>query len=334
MFQFSNITIIIIAGAAILSAVFTFFAGKIAAHFKIVDQPDERKIHKQPIPLMGGAAIFLAFNIIVAILLLLGELNFENFRLKNLLGIVVAGLFLIVGGILDDKFNLKPAVQIVFPILAVVSVIAGGIGIDWISNPFSAGLLYLDKYVMPVFWAGGVLYKVTLFADIFTLVWLLGMTYSTKLLDGLDGLVAGISFIASIFIFFTSLIKDIPQYDTALIALVFGAACLGFLFFNFHPAKIFLGEGGSTFCGFMLGVLAIVSGSKIAVTVMLMAVPLLDLIRTVVRRLLAKKSPFKTSDKKHIHHLLLDFGFSHRSAVLLLYLVTMLLGAGALLLQL
>ncbi|MFH0814687.1 MAG: MraY family glycosyltransferase [Candidatus Falkowbacteria bacterium] len=333
MFSFGILAIVI--GAAILSAVFTFFAAKIAAHFKIVDQPDsERKIHKRPVPLIGGAAIFLAFNFIVAILLLLGELNLENFRLKNLIGIFIAGLWLVVGGLLDDKFNLKPRVQIIFPILAIATVIASGIGIDWISNPFSAGLLYLDKYVMPVFWAGGVLYKVTLFADIFTLIWLLGMTYSTKLLDGLDGLVAGISFIASIFIFFTSLIKDIPQYDTALLALVFGASCLGFLFFNFHPAKIFLGEGGSTFCGFMLGVLSIVSGSKIAITVMLMAVPLLDLIRTVVRRLLAKKSLFKTSDKKHIHHLLLDFGFSHRSAVLLLYLVTMLLGAGALLLQL
>ena len=152
-------------------------------------------------------------------------------------------------------------------------------------------------------------------------------------MDGLDGLVAGVTVIGSIFIFFTALIKDVPQYDTALLALVLAGSCLGFLFFNFHPAKIFLGESGSTFCGFMLGVLSIVSGSKVAITLMLLGLPILDLGRTVVRRLIAGQSPFKTADRKHLHHLLLDWGFSHRSAVLIIYLVTILLGAFALFVQ-
>ena len=321
-------------GAAVLAAALAFIVKKIAERFKVLDMPlGDRKIHKKPMPLMGGAAIFLAFNAVVFGFILLSGARFENLQMKHLLGVFFGGLWLVLGGVLDDKFNLKPRWQILFPILAIITVVAAGIGIDWISNPFSRGLLYLDKYVIPLFWWNGLLYKVTLFADVFTLLWLLAMIYSTKLLDGLDGLVSGITLIGAIFIFFTALTKDAPQYDTALLALILAGACLGFLFLNFYPAKIFLGEGGSTFCGFMLGVLSIVSGSKVAITLMLLALPLFDLARTVARRLLARQSPFKTADKKHLHHLLLDRGLSHRSAVLMFYLVTILLGAIALFFQ-
>jgi UDP-GlcNAc:undecaprenyl-phosphate GlcNAc-1-phosphate transferase len=321
-------------GAVVLSAALTFFVKKIAERLKILDSPDsERKIHKKATALGGGLAIFLTFNAIVFLFVKFSGAQFENLQPKYLIGILLAGAWLVVGGVLDDKFNLKPRWQIVFPILAIVTIVAAGIGIDWISNPLSRGLVYLDKYVLPLFWLHGILYKITVFADVFTLIWLLAMTYSTKLLDGLDGLVAGITAIGSIFIFFTALVKDVPQYDTALLALILAGSCVGFLFFNFHPAKIFLGEGGSTFCGFMLGVLSIVSGSKVAITLMLLGLPVLDLGRTFIRRMLAGKSPFKTSDKKHLHHLLLDCGVSHSSAVLLLYLATILLGAFALLIQ-
>lgn len=318
----------------ILSWGFTLLLKRIAKKAKIMDQPDEkRKIHLKPVPLLGGLAIFLSFNATVFFYVLQSGAQMENLILKNLLGILFGGLWLMIGGVLDDKYNLKPKYQILFPFLAIFTVIAAGIGIDWITNPFSHGLLYLNKYVVPFFWYKGVLYKITLIADLLTVVWLLAMIYTTKLLDGLDGLVSGVTVIGSLFIFFTAMTKEIPQYDVALLSLILAGAFLAFWFFNFYPAAIFLGEGGSTFAGFMLGALAIAAGSKIAVTLMLMGLPLIDLVWTVVRRMARGKSPFKSADKKHLHHRLLEFGLTHRQAVLVFYLAVILLGSVGLLLQ-
>jgi len=173
-----------------------------------------------------------------------------------------------------------------------------------------------------------------LLADTFTFFWLLGMMYTTKLLDGLDGLVSGITLISAIFIFFVALNKgDIVQYDVALLAILLIGSFLGFLVFNFNPAAIFLGEGGSTMAGFLLGAISIISGSKVGVTLMLLSIPALDFLWTIIRRLMERKSPFSTSDKKHLHHRLLDAGFSVKRAVLSLYGITVLFGLAAYYLQ-
>ena len=158
------------------------------------------------------------------------------------------------------------------------------------------------------------------------------MTYTTKLLDGMDGLVAGISAIAALVIFGLSLAPQVRQEQTALLAIIFAGSLLGFLILNFHPAKIFLGEGGSTLAGFMLAVLAIVSGGKIATTLLVMGLPLLDMVWVILLRLARRQSPF-TGDRKHLHFKLIEIGLSEPQAVLLLYALTGIFGLSALFLQ-
>jgi UDP-GlcNAc:undecaprenyl-phosphate/decaprenyl-phosphate GlcNAc-1-phosphate transferase len=301
----------------------------LARKYKVLDTPDgERKIHKKPTPLMGGLAIFVSFNAVVLFYsLITGDLIGDTILLRNIFGITLGSLFLIVGGVLDDKYNLKPKWQILWPVLAVVTVIVCGLGIDSITNPFGKGILELDTYSVTAFWYHGFPYKLTFLADIFTFFWLMGMMYTTKLLDGLDGLVSGIAVIGSLFIFLTAINKgDILQYDVALLAIILLGVFAGFLVFNFNPASIFLGEGGSTMAGFLLGAISIVSGSKIGITLMLLSIPVLDFIWTIVRRLMERRSPFRGADKKHLHHRLLDAGFSVKQAVFFLYTIAVVFG--------
>ncbi|MFH1366873.1 MAG: MraY family glycosyltransferase [Patescibacteria group bacterium] len=314
--------------AFIISLGLTYILRKIALKFQIVDRPEispERKIQKSPVPLLGGLAIFLAF--FITLLIFKNQVISDYILPKYLWGIFIGALLLMFGGFLDDKYNLKAKKQIIWPILAVLITVGAGIGVKYISNPFG-GFIWLDTLKFNIFTIGGVPYYLTIFADLFALAWLLGMMYTTKFLDGLDGLVGGITVIGSVVIFFMSLTHDVNQSATALLCLILGGAALGFLIFNFHPARIFLGEGGSLFCGFMLGVLSIISGGKIATALLIMGIPILDVIWVIIRRsLLEKKSPFNTSDKKHLHFRLLDVGFSHRGAVLFLYALTIIFGS-------
>ncbi len=311
-----------------LCLVVTPFVILFAKRAKIIDKPDsDRKIHRKPTPLLGGLAVFLSFNLIVLFYsLITRDLIGDTIIFKNLLGVFLGSFFLALGGFLDDKYNLRPKWQLIWPILAALSVIVCGIGIDWITNPFGDGVLELNKYTIKLFWYHGIAYKFTLLADIFTFVWLLAMMYTTKLLDGLDGLVSGITIIGSIFIFFTALNKgDIIQYDVALLAIILIGVFVGFLVFNFNPASIFLGEGGSTMAGFLLGCISIISGSKVGITLLLLSIPFLDFVWTVVRRFVEKRNLF-SADRKHLHHRLLDAGFTVKRAVLFLYSIAVAFG--------
>ena len=151
------------------------------------------------------------------------------------------------------------------------------------------------------------------------------MIYAMKFFDGLDGLVGGITIIGSFVIYFTSFLPQINQPDTALVALIVAACFAGFLVLNFYPAKIFLGESGSTLAGFLVGSLAILSEGKVVTTLVIMALPILDLIWVIVRRIFIEKSSPVKGDRKHIHHRLLDSGMHHRTAVLVLYTWAILL---------
>jgi len=312
----------------ILAVFFTLIVQRIAKYFKIVDQPEaapERKIHTRAIPLLGGTAIILA---LLFVCLIFKDKIAVGFLLpKYLWGIFLAGVLLMIGGFLDDKYNLSWKKQIIWPILAVLVVIAAGIGVKFITNPFG-GVIWLDQLKIKILTLGSIPYYLTLFADLFAFVWLLGMMYTTKYLDGLDGLVSGITVIGAVIVFFMSLSKDVSQPQTAMVAAILAGSCLGFLIFNFNPARIFLGEGGSLFCGFMLGILAIIGQGKIATALLIMGIPILDVAWVIIRRLFfEKKSPFQTSDKKHLHFRLLDVGFSHRGAVIFLYFLTVAFGS-------
>src|SRR3989344_7505747 len=234
--------------SAILSAVLTFFVRRGALALGAFDVPNsDRKIHAKPTPLLGGGAIFLSMAIVVSILRFNSDL-FQTIPDKYLIGIFFAGLIIMMGGTLDDKWNLPAKWQWLFPFFAGLIIVASGIGNDFITNPLG-GVIRLDQWELSVFQTGNIAYQVTVWADLFTVLWLLGMAYTTKFLDGLDGLVSGIGVVASFIIFGISLLPEVNQSHTAILALALSGACLGFLIWNWHPAKIFLGEGGSLLIG-------------------------------------------------------------------------------------
>jgi UDP-GlcNAc:undecaprenyl-phosphate/decaprenyl-phosphate GlcNAc-1-phosphate transferase len=328
--------------------ILTWLIRLLAIKFKIIDWPktDGRHIHHQPIPLLGGLAIFLTFFLVLFSVYFSAAWPVRKFKLfqplaaslhlvtlKQLIAIFLASCLIIIGGWLDDKYHLKPKKQIIWPMLACIIVIAGGAGINYLNNPFGAGYLYLNHWQIEIFKINGLPFYFTPLADIFTFIWLMLVMYSTKLLDGLDGLTAGTGLIGSLVIFCLSLLTIFYQPEIAVIAIILAGAISGFLLFNFYPAKIFLGEGGSLLIGFLLGILAIISGGKIAVTFLVLGIPILDLLWVVARRVFKeKRSPF-SGDRKHFHFRLLDLGFSHRGAVIFIWLVSLAFGLGSLFLR-
>jgi len=328
----SSLYIIIFIISLILAVFFTFLIKKIALKSGIVDKPerDARKIHKENIPFLGGIAIFLAFFIVL--FFVRDKILAGNLEINHWLGFFAGALVLMIGGILDDKYNLKARYQIIFPVLASLCVVAGGVNIEKISNPFGS-FLFLDELKFPILEFGGRMHYFVLVSDLIIMIWLIGMMYTTKLLDGLDGLVTGVTTIGAFIIFLFTMTTRYYQPDIGIAALILAGASSGFLIFNWHPARIFLGEGGSLFLGYALGVLAIISGGKIAIALLVMGIPIMDVVWTILRRLSLKKNPFKFADRKHLHYRLLDLGLSHRKAVLVFYSFSILFGASTLFLQ-
>jgi UDP-GlcNAc:undecaprenyl-phosphate GlcNAc-1-phosphate transferase len=303
---------------------------RVATNKGIVDKPAPRKIHSKPTPLLGGVAIFVAFFLMLAFFkgnLVAGALEYHHW-----LGFFVGAVFLMIGGFLDDKYDIAPKYQIIWPILAIICVIAGGVEIEKISDP-SGGILYLDQWKIHLWQINNVSFYLVLVGDLIIFLWLMGMMYTTKLLDGVDGLVTGLTAIGGAIIFLFTTTTQYYQPDIALASLIFTGACLGFLVFNWNPAKIFLGEGGSLLLGYILAVLAIISGGKVAIALLVMGVPILDAGWTILRRLREGKNPFKFADKKHLHHRLLKAGLSQKQTVMIFYFLSAIFGMSALFLQ-
>lgn len=313
-----TIYILTFVGSFVLCLFLTVLVRQVAIRTGLLDKPTkQRKIHKQPVPLLGGLAVATTVIIVVFVIRLLSLADFNLISAPVFYAILLSTVIIMLGGYLDDKYNLKWSRQIVWPLLAVIITIIAGVKIGYVSNPFGAdtnAIIYLSAGV------GAVL----------TFIWLIAIIYTTKLLDGLDGLVGGIGATAAIVIFFLSLSWDVELSATGLWSLSLFASLLAFLVFNWHPAKIFLGEGGSIWIGYMLAVLSIISGSKIATTLLVLGVPIIDVFLVVTLRLLKKESPFSHADKKHMHYRLLSAGLSHREVVLLMILVSLLFGFVAL----
>jgi len=304
----------------------TLFVYRLAKKFRILDQPDSnRKLHQRAVPLLGGVALGVGFIFCVFLFIFLDFFADGRLLGNHIYALLVASFLLILGGILDDKFQLSPGRQFIWPLAAVVVVLLAGIQIHYITNPLG-GILYFDTW--QVFLGKYTLLPLPI---IFSFFWLLGMIYTTKFLDGLDGLVSGMTFLGAFFIFLVSLVWDVPYSGTSVLALLVAGLMFGFLFWNFYPAKIFLGESGSTLAGLWLGVLAIISGGKIATALLVMGLPILDVVWVILRRLFWEKRSPTAGDRKHLHFRLLSAGFSHRQAVLFLYLIAVLFGSVALL---
>ncbi len=313
--------VIFFLGTLVLSFFLTKGIKRLALSLGIEDQPDlARKIHRESRPKLGGVAIFFSF--VLGLLVLAAGGGTVEVRGLQLAGFVLGGAILVIGGVLDDKYNLPASRQIWFPVAAAALVVLSGTHISYITNPLG-GPIILDQYKILGY---PVLGSLLVFA------WILGLTYTTKFLDGMDGLVAGISGIAALAIFVLSLGPAVNQTTTAFLALLLAGAVFGFLPHNFYPAKIFLGEGGSIFTGFMIAVLAVISGGKIATALLVLGIPVLDTAWVIVQRVWFRASPF-VGDNKHLHFRLLDIGLSQRQAVLLLYFLAATFGGIAVFLQ-
>jgi len=233
-----------------------------------------------------------------------------------LLGVII----LMIGGAVDDRFELKPSVQILFPSLAAVVIMASGTHILHITNWISGGEFSL---VWRVSSAGPFAFLWP--ADPLTLLWILTVTYATKFLDGLDGLVSGQTVIGSGLIAGLALTMAFFQPEVALLAMIVGGAFFGFLPHNMTPAKQFLGESGSTIAGFSLAFLAMLGGAKMATAFIAVGIPLVDAGVVVAGRLLRGASPFK-GDKTHLHFRLLDLGLKQKQAVYLMWCLSLAFG--------
>jgi UDP-GlcNAc:undecaprenyl-phosphate GlcNAc-1-phosphate transferase len=277
-------------------------------------------------PSLMRAMSVLSFWLVTGYIALFTNLFSKSISHSQLFGIFLGSLILIILGILDDKYSLSPKIRLLLTVIAAGIVVAMGVGLDQITNPLG-GVLNLNQRLFE----SKILDTIFVFGDIVVFFWLIGMMYTTKILDGLDGLATGITTIGALMIFFLTQTTKFYQPEVGLLALVFAGCCLGFLVFNFNPARIFLGESGSLFLGFVLGILAVISGGKIATALLVMAVPILDLARVLIVRFISGKK-ISEGDREHLHFRLLDRGLSVRKTVLLMYAISFLFGMTTLIL--
>lgn len=292
--------------AFILTFIQMPFTIKIAKKKGFLDVPkDERRVHKKPIPVGGGIAMVISVSILMVYFL---PIN------KNLIMALIASLIIAISGLYDDKEGLSPKLKFLFQILAAVILIIGGMKIEFFTNPFDShdALLILNILSIPV-----------------TIFWVCGITNTINLIDGLDGLASGVSMICAISMFFIT--YKMGRYDVSLVCALVAGACLGFLPFNFNPAKIFMGDTGALYLGFMLSYISISGFLKqaailmIFVPVLILGVPVFDTAFAMVRRKLSGKSMVE-ADKGHLHHRLLKMGLNQRQTVVILYSISAIFG--------
>lgn len=293
---------------------------RLAIRIGAVDNPSEatRKIHERIMPRAGGIVIAGIF-VVLSLIFTPGSPTAAYW------GALLASVVVFVVGLIDDVKRLSPWVKLVAQITAsLIAIFMFGVGVEVISNPLGQQF-DLGKTIVEI---GNV--AIPIISVMFSLVWMVGMTNTMNFLDGLDGLATGVGGIAALILFLVSINPRIDQPATAVMALILLGACLGFLRYNFYPAKIFLGDSGAYFLGMMLGSLAIISGAKLATALLVLGVPVIDALWSVVRRLAHGKSPF-SADRGHFHYILLDAGLSQRQAVLLIYALSLAFGLFALL---
>ena len=320
---------ILAIASALFTAVFVIPLRALIIRLGIVDNPRvlARKKHQQTTPLGGGVALYAGVLIPTLILWRSGNLLNNTLHTKTVISLFLGGIIIILGGLIDDRFHLRARYQFVFPFLATLIAIAGGVGSHSITNPLG-GSFPLDKYVVEL----GFLGTIVILADTVTFLWLMGMMYTTKFLDWLDGLVTGVVLIGSLVLLIITNQTQWYDPEIARITAIFAGACAGFLCWNYAPAKIFLGEGGSLFTGFFLASLAALAGGRLAIAALVLVIPILDVARVLVRRI-QRKQPIFHGDREHLHLQLVDSGLSVRQSVLLLYSISLLLGATVLFLQ-
>ncbi len=294
-----------------------------------VDDPSQsthkKLTHKHPIPRGGGIPIFAAF--------LLGSLFLLQID-KYFISILLGAFLLLIVGILDDVYSLHPYPRLAVGILAGLIVVGSGIGIAFVTNPFGPGVIELNQPQL-VFELFGKTRTIWILADLLALLFILWNMNIVNWSKGVDGQLPAFLVIAFIFIglLSDSFSGDPTEFNNALMSFLLAGSFLGLLIFNWYPQKIMPGYGASTLAGFFLSVLAIISGAKLAATLMVLAVPTADAVYTIFRRLSQGKSPV-WGDRGHLHHLLLDkFGWGRRRISIFYAATSLIMGILALKLQ-
>lgn len=325
------------SAAFLLTFTLTGLVRTIALKYKIVSQPRPRDMHVKPVPRLGGVAVVLGFILIFwltawqwsDLVWFTSQLRFGIDR--QAIGLIAGAVILLFWGIADDFYSLSPGKQLLGQFLAASCIVFAGIGIEFITNPFgpTGSVIWLNQIQLPLVHLGTYSASLTLWSDLFTLFWLMLMMNVMNWFDGLDGLATGVSIIAAVMLIVLSVTVGSPAGIIALLVILLGSL-LGFLPWNFYPAKIFMGTAGSTFLGYILGVSAIIAGGKVATALLVLGVPVLDAVWVVFRRV-ASGNPIFKADRRHLHHRLIDAGLKVPQAVLILYAISALFGALALL---
>lgn len=298
--------------AFLISLIVTPFIKKIAFKIGAIDCPDPRKVHSRTMPRMGGLAVYLAFTL--AILL------FQPVS-RPMIGLLLGGTIIMMVGLIDDIWDISPRVKLFGQLLAATVLVFFGIEVEFLTNPMG-GIINLKDYSMWGFHLGLPL----------TVLWVVGVTNALNLVDGLDGLAGGLASIAAVTLAIVGWAND--QMVIVVPAVILAAATIGFLRYNFFPAKIFMGDSGSQFLGFILAGLSVVGLTKgaavisVFVPVLILGIPIFDTLFAIIRRYV-NNQPIFQADKEHLHHRLLAIGFSHQQTVLVIYVISFLLGVSA-----
>ncbi len=288
----------------LFSLALTPLVRRFAPKFGLVDMPNARRINKKPMPTGGGVAIFFSF--LAASLLLKAPLQ---------LPLILGGGIVLLVGLLDDSMELKAGPKFLGQLVGVLIFVLAGPRIEFVTNPWG-GMIFLGYFSIPI-----------------TVFWMMAVVNIMNFIDGLDGLSAGISLISCTALF--TIAFDFGRADAALLAVLLAGAIAGFLPYNFNPARIYLGDAGAMFLGFMLGAIAAEGALKGAATIglsiptLILAVPTMDTVCNIVRRV-RQGVPVYQADRGHFHHRLLDLGWSQRRVVLFLYMASLLAAAVAL----
>ena len=331
--SFAILMIYTFAAAFIFTFVATPNARRLA--FKIgegaVDKPrDKRRMHKKPTPRIGGLAMVFGFVVPIITILVFAKITGDSgiwgqysIASRQTVGMFIALAIIVVMGFIDDCKDLPAKLKFVVQIVAALIVVfVADIKIDVFTNP---NFLSENPYLVLPEWLSAVL----------TVIWIVFITNAVNFIDGLDGLAAGVRAIMSVSLVFISI--RVGEYPIAIFGIALMGSCFGFLPFNFNPAKIFMGDTGSTFLGFMLATLSIQGVFKsyavisFAVPLLILGLPLFDALFAMIRRILRGESPMK-ADRGHLHHRLVDMGFSQKQTVFILYAISGVLGITAVLL--
>ncbi len=296
-------------GAFFISLLTTPIVSRIAFRVGAVDQPDKRKVHSQVMPRLGGLAVFVGFVAAASFLVNQGP---------QVAGLLLGGIIIFLLGVADDIRGITPKIKLTGQVIASIVVVSSGIQVQFINNPFN-GYFYLGILAVPL-----------------TIFWIVAVTNAVNLIDGLDGLASGVAIIA--LITFAVISYQMDQLTVSLLSVSLAGALLGFLRYNFFPAKIFLGDSGSMFIGFIIAVLAILGLLKgvtlvaFVIPIIILGVPIFDTCFAIFRRY-CERQPIFQADKKHIHHRLLGRGLSHRQTVLVIYGLSIFCSVSALLMM-